>query len=386
MSIRRSVLCLALAALISGVWAASSVSKGPWHVYVGTYTDKGSKGIYAYRFDSKSGKLDSIGLAAETQDPTFLAVHPSFKYLYAVNEVNRFNGERTGSVSAYRINSATGKLTFLNVVSSRGTGPAHLTVDRGGKFVLVANYGGGSIAALAINADGSLGDATASIQHKGSSVNPRRQREPHAHSINMSPDNRFAIVADLGLDKLLVYRFDAAKGTLEPNHPPSVSLKPGAGPRHFAFHPNGRVAYAINEIASTVTVFDWNAANGVFTEKQTVTTLPKDFSGENSTAEVVVHPNGKFLYGSNRGHDSVAIFSIAKDGTLTPVDVTPLAVKTPRNFAIDPSGGFLFAEGQASGGIVLFRIDSKTGRLTPAGTSVEITAPVCIRFGPVNAT
>jgi 6-phosphogluconolactonase len=354
-------------------------------MYVGTYTNKDSKGIYVYRFDSNSGKLDSIGLAAETPNPTFLAIHPSLKYLYAANEIGKYKGENTGSVSAFRIDAAAGKLVALNTVSSHGNGPAHLTVDRSGKFVLVANYGGGSIAALPINADGSLGEATASIQHKGSSVNPRRQREPHAHSINMSPDNRFAIVADLGLDKLLVYRFDAAKGTLEPNDPPFVSLKPGSGPRHFAFHPNGRFAYAIDELASTVTVFDWNAAKGSFTEKQTVSTLPKGFSGENSTAEVVVHPNGKFLFGSNRGNDSVAIFSIAGDGTLTPVDVTPVHVKTPRNFALDPSGEFLFAEGQDSGGIVVFRLDPKTGKLTPSGTSVDLSAPVCIRFVPINA-
>jgi 6-phosphogluconolactonase len=375
-----SALGLGLAVLTLAAMAAPAANQGPLYVYVGTYTDKSSKGIYVYRFQPESGKLDSIGLAAETPNPTFLAIHPSRKYLYAANEIGKYKAENTGSVSAFRIDAATGKLIPLNTVSSHGNGPAHVTVDRSGKFVLAANYGGGTVTVLPIGADGSLGEATSSIQHKGSSVDKSRQRGPHAHSINMSPDNRFAIAADLGLDKLLVYRFDASKGILEPNDPPSVSLAPGSGPRHFTFHPNGRVAYCINEMKSTVTVFDWNADRGVLTGKQTVSTLPKDFSGESSTAEVLVHPNGKFLFGSNRGHDSVAVFAIGADGTLTPVEITPVQVKTPRNFAIDPSGTFLFAEGQASDNIVLFRLDPKTGHLIPSGTSVDVGAPVCIRF------
>jgi 6-phosphogluconolactonase len=257
-------------------------------------------------------------------------------------------------------------------------------VDRSGKNVLVANYSAGTVAVLPIAEDGSLKEATGFQKHEGHSVNPNRQREPHAHSINLSPDNRFAIAADLGLDKLLVYRFDAAKGTLEPNNPPSVSITPGSGPRHFAFHPNGMYAYAINEMKSTVTAFDWDAKRGVLTEKQTVSTLPSDFAGESSTAEVVVHPNGKFLYGSNRGHDSIAVFSIAADGRLSPVEITPAKVKIPRNFAIDPSGEYFFAAGQNSNNIVVFRVDGKTGKLTETNLALQVGSPVCVRFAPAK--
>lgn len=366
-------------ALLLGLPALAAAAPKTTYVYAGTYTNKGSKGIYLYRFDPASAKLESLGLAAETPNPTFLAIHPNQKFLYAANEISNFGGERTGSITAYRIEPG-GKLTQLNAVSSKGAGPCHVSVDRKGRAVLAANYGGGSIASLPIRPDGSLGEAVSAIQHTGSSVNQSRQKEPHAHSINPSPDNRFAVAADLGIDKLLVYRFDATSGALTPNDPPSASVKPGAGPRHFAFHPSLPVAYAINELDSTVTVFDWNARAGTLTEKQTAGTLPAGFSGNNSTAEVVVHPNGRFLYGSNRGHDSVAVFSIGKDGRLTQVEVTPVGVRTPRNFAIDPSGRFLFAAGQASDRINVFRIDETTGKLSAAGTSVEVGAPVCIRF------
>jgi 6-phosphogluconolactonase len=349
------------------------------YVYVGTYTNKGSKGIYVYQFDAASGKLESLGLAAETPNPTFLAIHPNRKFLYAANEVGNFGGERAGSITAFRI-EPDGKLTQLNAVSSKGAGPCHVSVDHKGRAVLAANYGGGSVASLPIREDGSLAEAVSAIQHTGSSVSESRQRGPHAHSINLSPDNRFAIAADLGIDKLLVYRFDAATGAITPHDPPSTSLKPGAGPRHFAFHPKLPVAYSINELDSTVTVFAWDAKKGVFTSKQTAGTLPADFTGNNSTAEVVVHPTGRFLYGSNRGHDSIAVFAIAKDGTIQQVEVTPIGARTPRNFAVDPTGQYLFAAGQASDKINLFRIDPKTGKLTQTQTSVEVGAPVCIRF------
>lgn len=380
----RSCQALGTAAFLLTTLSAGAAEPSASYAYVGTYTNKGSKGIYLYKFNSASGKLESIGLAAETPNPTFLAVHPNRKYLYAANEIGNFKGTKAGSISAFSIDSATGKLTALNSVSSQGGGPAHVTVDRSGKFVLAANYGGGSVAVLPISADGSLGEATSFIQHSGSSVNKSRQGAPHAHSVNMSPDNKFAIVADLGLDKILVYRFDQERGTLKPNDPPSVSSAPGAGPRHFSFHPNGKFAYSINEMQSTVTVFDWDAGRGVLTEKQTVTTLPTGFSGQSSTAEVLVHPNGKFLYGSNRGDDSIAVFAIGSDGKLTQVEIVPAQVKTPRNFIIHPGGEYLFAEGQNSDKIVLFKLDLKTGRLTPAGTSVDVAAPVCIRFVPIS--
>ncbi len=382
MRITRSLLGLALcfAAILS-----AAPKPQPLFTYVGTYTNKGSKGIYLYRFTPADAKLESLGLVAETPNPTFLAISPNRQYLYAANEVGNYNGQRTGSVTAYKIDSATGKLTKLNTVSSHGGGPAHLIVDHAGKNVLVANYGGGSIAVLPIGPDGSLKEATAAIQHTGSSVNPRRQREPHAHSIYTSPDDRFAIVADLGLDKVLVYKFDVNKGTLTPNDPPSVAIDPGSGPRHVAFHPDGKHAYVINEMKSTITVLDWDGRRGAFTTKQTISTLPEGYSGESTTAEVVVSNDGKFVYGSNRGHDSIAVFSAATDGTLKLVEITPVGVKEPRNFAIDPSGRFLLAEGQSSNNINLFRVDPKTGKLTKTDTTVEVGAPVCVQFIPAPA-
>lgn len=385
MIIHRPMLGFGIAALALTTMGAALAQTRPMYVYVGTYTGRNSnsKGIYFYRFDPGKRTLEAIGVA-ETPSPSFLAIDPARKFLYAANEISNYRGEQTGTVTAFRIDPGAGKLTELNTVASRGSGPAFVAVDRSGKNVLVANYGGGTVAVLPIADDGSLKEASGFQKHEGHSVNPRRQREPHAHSINLSPDNRFAIAADLGLDKLLVYRFDAAKGTLEPNDPPSISVAPGSGPRHFTFHPNGKYAYAINEMKSTVTAFDWDAKRGVLTEKQTVSTLPQDFTGESTTAEVVVHPNGRFLYGSNRGHDSIAVFSIAADGKLTPVEITPAKVKTPRNFALDPSGEYLFAAGQNSNNIVVFRVDGKTGKLTETNLGLQVGSPVCVRFVPAK--
>ncbi len=343
--------------------------------YVGTYTRGGSKGIYAYRFAPKSGKLTEIGLVAETSNPSFLAVHPNGRFLYAANE------NRQGTVTAFSIDPATGKLTELNQVSSKGSGPCHVAVDKTGKVLYVANYNNGSIAAYLVGTDGKLGEASAAVQHSGSSADPQRQRGPHAHSVNVSPDNRFLLVADLGLDQILTYHIDTAKGTLAPGDPPYTKLTPGSGPRHFAFHPKGKFAYACDEMVSKVTAFTYDAAKGSLTEIESVSMLPKDFSGDNSAAEIFVHPNGKFLYASNRGHNSIVEFAIdEKKGTLTPVDWTPTQGKNPRNFAIDPTGGYLFADNQDSGNIVVFRIDGKTGKLKPAGDDLKVPFPVCVVF------
>lgn len=354
-------------------------------VYVGTYTGAESKGIYAYRFDLATAELTPIGLVAETPSPSFLAIHPTRRFLYAANEVGNFDAERSGSVSGFAIDAKSGKLTPLNRISSRGSGPAYIAVDKAGKNVLVANYNGGNIAVLPIGTDGMLSEASAFVQHSGSSVNPSRQRGPHAHSINVSPDNRFAIAADLGLDKLLIYRFDAAKGTLAPNEPPFTPVKPGAGPRHFAFHPSGKFAYVICEMQSTITAFDYDAASGALKETQTVSTLPADFQGQSSTAEVQVDPAGKFVYGSNRGHNSIAVFAVeAATGKLRLVEHVPTEGRTPRNFTIDPSGRYLFAANQDSNNIVVFRVDPASGRLTPAGKTIEISRPVCVKFVPME--
>ena len=351
-------------------------------VYIGTYTGAKSKGIYAYRMDPTSGECTPIGLVAEVKNPSFLAVHPSKKFLYAVSEISDLDGKPTGGVSAYGIDLARGKLTPLNQQSSKGAGPCHLVVDRSGTTVLVANYGGGSVASLPIGSDGKLGPAASFIQHEGKSVNPQRQEKPHAHSINVDLKNRFAMAADLGLDKVLVYRLDPSTSTLTPNDPPSASVPPGSGPRHFSFHPDGKHAYAINEMLCTVTAFDYDASAGKLTPKQTLATLPDGVSvkPEYSTAEVQVHPTGKFVYGSNRGHDSITVFKVNDDGTLTWLDNTPSGVKTPRGFGIDPSGKFLLVGGQDSAGVAVFRIDPSSGRLSPTGQTLEVGSPVCVKF------
>jgi 6-phosphogluconolactonase len=354
-------------------------------VYIGTYTNAKSKGIYLFQLDLVTGKLTPEGLVAESKSPSFLAIHPNHRFLYAVNEVDNFGGANSGAVSAFTIDPKNGHLTLLNQQSSRGAGPCHLSVDHQGKDVLVANYGSGSVAVLPIQLDGRLAPATAFDQHEGKGTNPQRQEGPHAHSFNVDAANRFAFAADLGLDKILIYRFDAARGTLTPNDPPAAAVDPGSGPRHFAFHPNGRYAYIINEMASTVTALAYDAQKGTLTPLQTLSTLPGGFKGNSSTAEVQVHPSGKFLYGSNRGHDSIAIFKIDPDtGRLTAAGHQSTQGKTPRNFGIDPTGQYLLAANQDSDSIVVFRIDPATGALTPTGQVVEAPTPVCVKFLPTG--
>lgn len=349
--------------------------------YVGTYTGGKSEGIYLFDFDSSTGALKSRGVAAKSTNPSFLAMHPSGKHLYAVNEVNDYGTEKTGAVTSFAVHLLSGILTELNQQSTGGDGPCYVTVDRGGRNVLVANYGGGSVAVLPLESDGRLKPASAFIQHRGSGANRSRQAGPHAHSINLDRANRFAVAADLGLDKLLVYRFDPVGGTLAPNDPPATPVAPGSGPRHFAFHPDGRHAYVINEIALTVTAFDYDASRGVLTTIQTIPTVPPGDHKGFSTAEVQVHPSGKFLYGSNRGHNSIAMFSIDQaSGKLTSLGQESTQGKTPRNFAIDPTGKFLLAENQDSDTIVVFRIDGQTGRLQPTGHKADVPKPVCIKF------
>ena len=380
--------CLVLAALLAPFLLAlyaqgteTAATKSKYLLYIGTYTEKKSKGIYAYRFDPVTGQSNSLGLAAESVNPSFLAIEPSRRFLYAVNEISRYEGRSSGGVSAFAIDPGTGKLTLLNEVPSGGAGPCHIAVDKTGKYVLVANYGGGSLAVFPILKDGRLGEASAFVQHSGSSVNPQRQEGPHAHSVYVSPDNRFAICADLGLDEVLVYRFDAGKGTLAPNNPAFALVSSGAGPRHFAFHPSGKFGYVIDEMQSTVTVFSYDPASGALDVIQTVSTLPQEFKGESTAAEVAVHPSGKFLYGSNRGNDSIALFAInARKGTLTSLGHAPTLGKTPRNFVIDPTGSYLFVANQDSDNIVQFRIDRSTGLLTPTGQVLEVPSPVCVTF------
>jgi len=371
--------------LFSAAAAQKRTPNKPYLVYVGTYTNKTvSKGIYAYLFDPGTGKLTSLGVATESEDPSFLAVHPSGKYLYAVNEIDHFGAQKSGAVSAFSIDPKTGKLTLLNQAATRGADPCHISLDKAGKVTLVANYDGGSVATFPVHDDGSLGEVAGFVQHRGSSANKERQEAPHSHWIGVSPDNRFVIEANLGLDELPVYHFNARNGDLSPVEP-FVKVNPGAGPRHIAFHPNGRFAYALTEMESSVTAFAYKASNGSLTSLQTISTLStlrKDYSGPKEAAEIAVHPSGKFLYASNRANiDTITAFSIdPAKGTLKLKAEYPTMGKTPRNFAIDPTGNFLLAANQESNNIVIFRIDSTTGALTPTGEIVEAPAPVCITF------
>ena len=371
--------------LVDARGAGGSRTMSDYFAYIGTYTGPKSQGIYVYRFAAATGKLTPLGLAAESTNPAFLAIHPNHRYLYAVNEIADYDGQKSGSVSSFSIDRKTGKLTLLNVVASGDPGPCHLVVDQTGKYVLVANYGVGSVAAFPILADGGLGKATAFLPHTGHSVDPKRQEGPHAHSIYVSADNRFVVSADLGTDQVYVYRFDATKGTLTPNDPPSAAVPPGTGPRHFAFHPNGKFAYVIEEMGSSLTAFSYDAAHGVLAPLETISTVPKDYKGYNDCAELYIHPSGRFLYGSNRGHDSITVFSIDPvKGTPTPIQYVPTEGKTPRSFGIDPTGSYLIAANQDSNTLVVFRIDGKTGRLTPTGQKADVQAPICVMFEPIE--
>ena len=354
-------------------------------VYIGTYTNTTSKGIYIYQMDTATGKLTPVGTGPMVASPSFLTISPNHKFLYAANEISDFDGGKTGAISAFSITPKTGELTLLNQKASAGAGPCFVTIDSKGKNVLVANYGSGTVACLPVDVDGKLLDASATIQHTGTGPNAERQEGPHAHSINLDPANHFALAADLGVDKVFVYKFDPTHGSLTANTPPFATLAPGSGPRHLAFHPNGNFVYVINEMKSTVTTFAYDKVHGSLKELGTVSTLPEAFAGSNTTAEVQVHPSGKFLYGSNRGHDSLAIFSIdAATGKLTLVGHESTQGKTPRNFRIDPTGNYLLAANQDTDNVVVFKIDTTTGKLTPTGQILSIPIPVCVKFIPVE--
>ena len=334
-------------------------------VYVGTYTGPESKGVYAYRFDAASGDLQPVGLVGEVVNPSWVTIHPNGKFLYAVTELGN-DGKTHGGVTAFSIDPKTAMLTKLNSVDSGGGGACHVVVDKTGKTLMVANYGTGSVGAFPVHDDGSLGDPPVLIQHSGSSVDQRRQRGPY--------------VPDLGLDEILSYRLDAAKSSIAPNDPPFAKVPPGSGPRHFAFHPKGKFAYAVDEMKSTVTAFQYDAARGALTQMQNISTLPKDFTGEDNSAEIQVDAHGRFLYASNRGHDSITVFAIAGNGRLSVVDNVPSGGKAPRSFRIDPTGAYFLSANQNTNNIVLFRVDAKTGRLTSTGKTVEVWKPVCVQF------
>jgi len=368
-------------------------------LYVGTYTSGESKGIYEYGYDAASGRLTSLGLAAETVNPSFVAVDAGHRFLYAVNEIREYKGEASGGVTAFAIDRKTGKLAQLNEVASGGADPCYISFDRAGKYALVANYTGGTVAVLPILSDGRIGDASSVMKDAGGlGPNRERQETPHAHWIEASTRNRFAYVSDLGLDRVLIYKFDATKGTLSLGNaaPPekagpagqqdffSATLAPGTGPRHVAFSADGDVMYVLGELDSTVSVFA-NDAKETFLSIQKISALPAGFSGHNDAAEIVIHPSGKFLYTSNRGDDSIAAFAIDRaTGKLTFIQRVPSGGKEPRNFTIDPTGSRLLAANQNSGNIVEFTINQASGELTPTGEIAKAPSPVCLVFVSVD--
>jgi len=385
----RSLRNFAAALLVLGAWSlefyhvpvAAASSESSSLVFIGTYTGRKSQGIYVSKFDSSSGKLSPPQLAAEMRNPSFLAIHPNGQWLYAVGEVSDFGAGQAGAVSAFQIDRETGHLALLNAQPSAGAGPCHLAVDRTGKCVLVANYSSGSVASFPLRPDGGLSAHAAFLQHHGSSMNPQRQEGPHAHFITPDPANRFALACDLGLDKVFVYQLIAAKGLLAANDPPSTSLKPGSGPRHLIFHPTGAFVYVINELGSSLTAFSYDHRDGRLSELQTVSTLPPEFKGDNTCAEVQIHPSGRFVYASNRGHNSIAAFAIDPgSGKLTYLGCQASGGKTPRHFALDSSGKWMLAENQDSDSIVAFHVDGANGHLLPTRERIEVGSPVCVVF------
>lgn len=356
-------------------------------VLVGTYTGGGSRGIYRLEIDAESGRLvTGPSLAGTSENPSFLAFHPSGKWLYAVNEVASFRGGTTGAVSAFSVDPLSGDLTLLGQQPSQGADPCHLIADGQGRHLLVANYTTGSVAVFPLAADGRIEPASWVRQYTGSGPNEARQRGPHAHAVLMDGAGRFVLSADLGTDRIHVERLDAGTGRLAPNEPDGVLLEPGSGPRHLAWHPNGRVLYAINELRSTVSANRWDEGRGVLTPFQTVAALPAGFGGENTAAEIAVAPDGRFVYASNRGHDSLAVFAADASGMLAPAGWVESGGRTPRSFAVDPSGRWLVVANQGSDSVVVFRLERETGLPYAVGPPIAVPEPVAVVFSPSHAT
>ncbi len=382
-------LCFVFAAVVSfGMQSARAAENAPaeksanagpksMRVYVGTYTGPKSNGIYLFDLDLATGALKEVGLAVEATNPAFLALSPDNKYLYAVGELGQLPG--AGAVSAFSVDQATGKLKLLNQLLSGGGGPCHVSTN--GKYVFAANYASGSVASFPIEDDGQLGPPFSMRQHQGKGTNPTRQTGPHAHGIWTSPDNKFALACDLGLDQVLVYKLEPRTGALIPNDPPFARVPDGAGARHAAFSGDGKFLYVINEMGNSMTAFSWDAVAGVLKEIQTLSTLPDDFKGKSSCAEVVVHPSGQFLYGSNRGHDSIAAFKVdPSTGKLAPAGHTPCGGKSPRSFNVDPTGQWLVVAHHKSDSLAVFKIDQTTGGLEQVGRTTPVGSPACVVF------
>jgi 6-phosphogluconolactonase len=407
----RCALSLIVTVVSVMLYVPSALGQGnDYFVYVGTYSgfkyvhhsqpygkgESRSQGIYVSRFHASTGELGEPMLAAEMVNPSFLTISPDHRFLYAVSEDPLSLGpplDHSSYVSAFAIDSASGKLRRLNTVPASGTSTCFISMDKAGKYVLVSNFGSGSTSVIRVKEDGSLGELTGFIQNVGHSVDPRIQFEPHTHSVVVSPDNRYAIVSDLGLDKVLIFRFDPATGALSPPDPPFATVYPGGGPRHFTFDPAGKFGYQLSEMSGIVDVYSWDSARGTLTPVQSVHTVPHDFTGGNHSAEIEIHPNGKFLYESNRrtfseterAPDSIGVFSVDRNtGMLTFVEHSPTGGVMPRNFKIDPAGAYLLVANQISNNVVEYRIDSNTGRLSKTGTEIKVETPVCLQFVPAG--
>lgn len=376
----RQALTFTLAALTLVAVRPAAVAADPL-VFITAFAPGDKGGIHAYTFHTATGTLEPLRRTAGVEHPFFLALAPDGKTLYSIH-ARQFGGKEKEQVAAYQVVGRTGELKLLNRQSAEGSAACYLDVDRTGKAVLVANYTSGSVASLPVQADGSLGAPASFFQHTGSSVNPQRQKEPHAHCIVVSPDNKYAYAADLGTDQVLCYKLDPATAKLTPNQPPFAKAPPGAGPRHLTFHPNGKRVYVINELLNSVTVFDHDAATGALTAKQTISTLPDDFKGTSYCADVKITPDGRFLYGTNRGHDSIAVYQVGEDGRLTLVAIEPSLGKGPQNLALTPDGAWLLCANMPGNNVVVFRIDPRTGRLKAAGEPVRQASPSCILLLP----
>lgn len=351
-------------------------------IFVSAFKSGEEGAIHAYRFDTNTGRLTTLHRTSDVENPFFMAISPDGRFLFSI-DAEEFGGQDNEFVAAYAIEGRDGKLTKLNRQSAGGTASCYLDVDHTGKSVVVANYASGSVTALPIQDDGLLSPAASFVQHRGKSIDPKRQQGPFAHSIVVSPDNRYALAADLGIDKVLTYRLSSGSAMLTSNAAhPFAALPPGSGPRHLTFHPNGKRVYVINELKNTVTYFDYSADNAKLTERQTISTLPENFSGTSHTADLKITPNGKFLYGTNRGHDSIAIFRIAADGLLSLVRIEPSLGNGPQNLLITPDGRWLMCANMPGNNLIVFAIDSATGGLTATGDPISMLMPSCIRLLP----
>jgi 6-phosphogluconolactonase len=350
-------------------------------VFISAFAPGDEGAIHAYHLDLNSGHLEPAERTPDVEHPFFLALSPDHRFLVSIH-ARKFGSGEHEYVAAFEVVGRSGRLKLLNRQSALGSAACYLAVDATGRTVLVANYSTGSVAALPIREDGSLGEATSFFQHAGSSIDPARQQGPHAHCFVISPDNRFALAADLGIDLVLVYRLDASTATLVPGRQAFARTPPGAGPRHLTFAPNGKHVYVINELSNSVTLFDYDAESGILFERQTISTLPPEFDGKSTCADVKITPDGRFLYGTNRGHDSIAAYRIGDDGQLTLIAIEPSLGEGPQNLAITPDGQRMLCANMPGNNVVIFRIDAETGRLTAAGPPVPMARPACIQLLP----